>query len=99
MCFVLYARFQWPESLFVVYFRIDHSICFLCEKTNSCFSDKTGTLTRNEMKLVKFVIDGSSYDVKYEEKMTTRADGDVVNEILPPAVTTEHRLVLMLRLL
>eukprot|EP01034_Spumella_vulgaris_P000526 gene526-702_t len=36
----------------------------------------SGTLTRNEMKLVKFVIDGASYDVKYEEKMTTRADGE-----------------------
>jgi len=30
---------------------------------SNVFSDKTGTLTRNEMKLVKFIVDGVMYDV------------------------------------
>ena len=37
----------------------------LCQElglVSNIFSDKTGTLTRNEMKLVKFIVDGMSYD-------------------------------------
>lgn len=33
-------------------------------QVSNIFSDKTGTLTRNEMKLVKFVINGSLYDIE-----------------------------------
>lgn len=32
---------------------------------SNIFSDKTGTLTRNEMKLVKYVIDGVIYDIEW----------------------------------
>jgi phospholipid-translocating P-type ATPase (flippase) len=38
----------------------------LCQElgmVSNIFSDKTGTLTRNEMKLVKFVVDGTFFDV------------------------------------
>ncbi len=31
---------------------------------SNVFSDKTGTLTRNEMKLVKFVLNGVMYDIE-----------------------------------
>ena len=37
----------------------------LCQEiglVSNIFSDKTGTLTRNEMKLVRFIVDGMSYD-------------------------------------
>lgn len=37
---------------------------------SNIFSDKTGTLTRNEMKLVKFVVDGRIFDVKYDAPAT-----------------------------
>ncbi|RYH31746.1 phospholipid-transporting ATPase [archaeon] len=33
---------------------------------SNVFSDKTGTLTRNEMKLVKFVLNGTVYDVPHD---------------------------------
>lgn len=32
-------------------------------QVSNIFSDKTGTLTKNEMKLVKFIIDGRMYDI------------------------------------
>ena len=35
---------------------------------SNIFSDKTGTLTRNEMKFVKFVVDGKLYDVPHGEQ-------------------------------
>lgn len=38
----------------------------LCQElglVSNIFSDKTGTLTRNEMKLVKFIVDGQMYDI------------------------------------
>lgn len=34
---------------------------------SNIFSDKTGTLTRNEMKLVKFVLNGQIYDIPNQE--------------------------------
>merc|ERR1711871_456939 len=41
---------------------------------SNIFSDKTGTLTRNEMKFVKFMIHGDMFDIpKYE----LNSDGDV----------------------
>ena len=55
---------------------------------SNIFSDKTGTLTRNEMKLVKYVIDGKVYDVPHENmtmnqsysaKETMRTDSGNVN--------------------
>lgn len=36
------------------------------------FSDKTGTLTRNEMKLVKFMVDGQMYDVPQSNEESIR---------------------------
>jgi phospholipid-transporting ATPase len=41
----------------------------LCQElglVSNIFSDKTGTLTRNEMKLVKFIVDGQIYDIGTE---------------------------------
>jgi phospholipid-translocating P-type ATPase (flippase) len=35
-------------------------------QVSNIFSDKTGTLTRNEMKFVKFIVDGQMYDVNSE---------------------------------
>ncbi len=35
---------------------------------SNVFSDKTGTLTRNEMKLVKFVLNGTLYDIEEQPK-------------------------------
>mmetsp|Transcript_11491 Transcript_11491/g.18844 ORF Transcript_11491/g.18844 Transcript_11491/m.18844 type:complete len:1109 (-) Transcript_11491:1128-4454(-) len=35
---------------------------------SNVFSDKTGTLTRNEMNLVKFVINGTLYDIPMEKE-------------------------------
>ena len=38
----------------------------LCQElglVSNVFSDKTGTLTRNEMKFIKFIVDGMSYDM------------------------------------
>lgn len=49
----------------------------LCQElgmVSNVFADKTGTLTRNEMKFVKFIIDGQMYDVegdKVENGKTT----------------------------
>ena len=43
----------------------------LCQElgmVSNIFSDKTGTLTRNEMKFVKFVVDGKLYDVPHGEQ-------------------------------
>eukprot|EP01038_Epipyxis_sp_PR26KG_P008011 gene8011-10857_t len=37
---------------------------------SNIFSDKTGTLTRNEMKFVKFNIHGNFYDINWDEKKT-----------------------------
>ena len=34
---------------------------------SNIFSDKTGTLTRNEMKFVKFVVNGQLYDVTEQD--------------------------------
>lgn len=42
----------------------------LCQElgmVSNIFSDKTGTLTRNEMKFVKFVVNGIFYDVEQSE--------------------------------
>lgn len=41
----------------------------LCQElglVSNIFSDKTGTLTRNEMKLIKFIVDGQMYDIGTE---------------------------------
>lgn len=38
---------------------------------SNIFSDKTGTLTRNEMKLVKFLVNGVLYDVPQGDNSTT----------------------------
>lgn len=45
---------------------------------SNVFSDKTGTLTRNEMKFVKFVVDGKLYDMHPE------SDG-FKGEVSPPS--------------
>lgn len=37
-------------------------------QVSNVFSDKTGTLTRNEMKLVKFVLNGTIYDIEYNQQ-------------------------------
>ena len=47
---------------------------------SSIFSDKTGTLTRNEMKFVKFIVDGVSYDVPYKTKKSKSASNHNKND-------------------
>ena len=44
----------------------------LCQElglVSNIFSDKTGTLTRNEMKFVKFIVDGKIYDCEAESRL------------------------------
>jgi len=41
------------------------NMCQELGQVSNIFSDKTGTLTRNEMKFVKFVVEGRIYDVPY----------------------------------
>ncbi len=49
---------------------------------SNIFSDKTGTLTRNEMKLVKYVIDGVIYDINW---LPGNGTGKAVDESQTPA--------------
>jgi magnesium-transporting ATPase (P-type) len=54
-------------------------------QVSNIFSDKTGTLTRNEMKLVKFVIDGQTYDVDYNSNKSKeyREKSDILSQFGP----------------
>lgn len=56
----------------------------LCQElgmVSNVFSDKTGTLTRNEMKFVKFVVDGIFYDID-ETAITNDGSSPVLQAIL-----------------
>lgn len=52
---------------------------------SNVFSDKTGTLTRNEMKLVKFVLNGTVYDVpnltvEEKEAVSTKHSNEILRQ-------------------
>jgi phospholipid-translocating P-type ATPase (flippase) len=49
---------------------------------SNIFSDKTGTLTRNEMKLVKFVLNGAIYDIRAPDGKSTSME-DIFREFGP----------------
>jgi magnesium-transporting ATPase (P-type) len=64
---------------------------------SNVFSDKTGTLTRNEMKFVKFIIGGKMYDVPHLDASEAAANPMCVNSASLPHVklngTTEQNFV------
>ena len=49
---------------------------------SNVFSDKTGTLTRNEMNLVKFVINGNLYDIQALENETEKSIDPTMNSYM-----------------
>jgi phospholipid-transporting ATPase len=55
----------------------------LCQEigmVSNIFSDKTGTLTRNEMKLVKFSLNGELYDIPGANEPTPKENETMVSE-------------------
>ena len=67
----------------------------LCQElgmVSNIFSDKTGTLTRNEMKFVKFVVDGKLYDVPHGEQDEEYSDrkSKVIDQIKQPKHNGTH---------
>lgn len=67
---------------------------------SNVFSDKTGTLTRNEMKFVKFIVDGKMYDIQPPTETDASRDDNILEmkekQSAPPVGSAEYELRKML---
>ena len=87
--------FIYDCSLCVSFFSLD-CLSFV----SNVFSDKTGTLTRNEMKFVKFIVDGKMYDIQPPTETDASRDDNILEmkekQSAPPVGSAEYELRKML---